>query len=78
MSMGLIFNLALFFLGTNIIRDRAQCHRKQHWSWSQKTQVVIMALLLSNCENLMQLRPQFPYLEFRNDNAVRSEEIRKT
>lgn len=37
-----------------------------------------MALLLSNCENLMQFRLQFLYLEFGDDNVVRSEEIRKT
>ena len=30
MSMGLIFYLDIFFLGTNLnIRDRAQCHRKK-------------------------------------------------
>lgn len=77
MSMGLIFNIAIFFLDTNInVKDGAQCHRKQHWTWSQKIQVVLLDLLLCNCEDLGQLR--LPYLEFGDDNAAKSEEMKKS
>lgn len=79
MTMGLISHLAIFFSGTNLnIRDGAQCHRKWHWTLSQKTQVLLLFLPLSNFEKLGKLRPELPSLEFRDDNTARSKETRKS
>lgn len=59
----LAFHLIVFFLGINLSTRNGGCSatEKKHWTWSQKTQVLLQVPPLSYCENLEQLRPRLPY-----------------